>query len=119
MKPLGIDIAPIPDMAVLQTIVAAALAAKRSADTPRKTRWAARAESMACRPSALPGLPASESAAVKKAVTRAPAPVSLSSSAVSAVTSQRMRASAAEASLEATRLSDALKSLHARVIPAA
>jgi len=48
MKPLGIDIAPIPDMAVLQTIVAAALAAKRSADTPRKTCWDARAESMAC-----------------------------------------------------------------------
>jgi len=48
MKPPGIDIVPIPDMAALQTIVAAALAAKRSGDTPRKTCWDARAESMAC-----------------------------------------------------------------------
>ena len=48
MKPLAIDIAPIPDTAVLQTIVAAALAAKRSADTPRKTSWDACAESTAC-----------------------------------------------------------------------
>jgi hypothetical protein len=42
----GIGISPIADMDAHQTIVPAALAAKSSAETPRKARWEARSEDM-------------------------------------------------------------------------
>jgi hypothetical protein len=45
-RPAGIGIPPIADMDVHQTIVAAALAAKSSAETPKKARWEARSETM-------------------------------------------------------------------------
>jgi hypothetical protein len=40
----GIRILPIADMDAHQTIVIAALAAKSSAETPKKARWEARSE---------------------------------------------------------------------------
>src|SRR5436305_11133183 len=46
VQPPGIGISPIADMDVHQTIVTAALAAKRSAETPKKARWEARSETM-------------------------------------------------------------------------
>src|SRR2546425_3416842 len=46
VQPPGIGISPIADMDVHQTIVPAALAAKRSAETPKKARWEARSEAM-------------------------------------------------------------------------
>src|SRR5687768_8767860 len=45
-QPPGIGIPPIADMDPHQTIVTAALAAKSSAETPKKTRWDARSEAM-------------------------------------------------------------------------
>ena len=44
VQPPGIGIPPIADMDAHQTIVAAALAAKSSAETPKKARWEARSE---------------------------------------------------------------------------
>src|SRR5881397_2198435 len=46
VQPPGIGIAPIADMAAHQTIVAAALAAKSNAETPKKARWEACSETM-------------------------------------------------------------------------
>src|SRR3979490_3292063 len=46
VQPPGIGISPIADMDAHQTIVATALAAKSSAETPRKARWEARVEAM-------------------------------------------------------------------------
>ncbi len=46
VQPPGIGISPIADMDALQTIVAAALAAKSSAETPKKARWEARSADM-------------------------------------------------------------------------
>ena len=44
VQPPGIGIPSIADMDVHQTIVTAALAAKSSAETPKKARWEARSE---------------------------------------------------------------------------
>jgi hypothetical protein len=44
VQPPGIGIPPIADMDPPQTIVTAALAAKRSAETPKKAREEARSE---------------------------------------------------------------------------
>ena len=44
VQPPGIGISPIADMDAHQTIVTAALAAKSSAETPKKARWEARSE---------------------------------------------------------------------------
>src|SRR5688572_2580185 len=44
LQPPGIGMSPIADMAAHQTIVTAALAAKSSAETPKKARWEARLE---------------------------------------------------------------------------
>src|SRR5467141_5279740 len=46
VQPPGIGISPIPDMDAHQTIVTAALAAKSSAETPQKARWAGCSEIM-------------------------------------------------------------------------
>ena len=46
VQPPGIGIAPIADMDAHQTIVTAALAAKSSAETPKKARSEVRAEAM-------------------------------------------------------------------------
>src|SRR5262249_61915460 len=46
VQPPGIGIPPIADMDAHQTIVTAALAAKSSAETPKKARREARSESM-------------------------------------------------------------------------
>src|SRR5215207_2319343 len=46
VQPPGIGISPIADMEAHQTIVTAALAAKSSAETPKKARSEARSESM-------------------------------------------------------------------------
>src|SRR6476646_10660484 len=46
VQPPGIVIPPIADMDVQQTIVIAALAAKSSAETPKKACWDVRAETM-------------------------------------------------------------------------
>src|SRR6266581_6928879 len=46
VQPPGIGISPIADMDAHQTIVTAALAAKSSAETPKKARWEARSEAM-------------------------------------------------------------------------
>src|SRR6266545_7312341 len=46
VQPPGIGISPIADMDVHQTIVSAALAAKSSAERPKKTCWEARSETM-------------------------------------------------------------------------
>jgi enoyl-[acyl-carrier protein] reductase I len=48
VQPPGIGIPPIADMDAHQTIVAAALAAKSSAETPKKARGEARSEFMGC-----------------------------------------------------------------------
>src|SRR5687767_13164144 len=45
-QPPGIGISPIADMDAHQPIVSAALAAKSSAETPKKARWEARSETM-------------------------------------------------------------------------
>src|SRR5207245_8236276 len=44
VQPPGIGISPVADMDVPQTIVTAALAAKSSAETPKKACWGARSE---------------------------------------------------------------------------
>ena len=49
VQPPGIGISPIADMDAHQTIVAAALAAKISAETPRNACWEARSEAMVVR----------------------------------------------------------------------
>ena len=49
VQPPGIGISPIADMGALQEIVTAALAAKSSAETPKKARWEARSETMRVR----------------------------------------------------------------------
>src|SRR3989441_7502795 len=46
VQPPGIGISPIADMDAHQTIVTAALAAKSSAETPKKARWEVRSEAM-------------------------------------------------------------------------
>src|SRR5256886_14247719 len=46
VQPPGIGISPIADMDAHQTIVTAALAAKSSAETPKKACWEARSEAM-------------------------------------------------------------------------
>jgi hypothetical protein len=46
VQPPGIGISPIDDMDAHHTIVPAALAAKSSAETPRKACWEARSEDM-------------------------------------------------------------------------
>jgi hypothetical protein len=46
VQPPGIGIPPIADMDAHQAIVAAALAAQSSAETPKKARWEARSEAM-------------------------------------------------------------------------
>ena len=46
VQPPAIGIWPIADMDEHQTIVTAALAAKSSAETPKKARWEARLETM-------------------------------------------------------------------------
>jgi hypothetical protein len=46
VQPPGIGISPIADMDAHQTFVTAALAAKSSAETPKKARWEARSETM-------------------------------------------------------------------------
>src|SRR5712692_3774963 len=48
VQPPGIGISPIPDMDAHQRIVTAALAAKSSAETPKKARFEARSETMGC-----------------------------------------------------------------------
>jgi hypothetical protein len=49
VQPPGIGISPIADMDWHQTIVPAALVAKRRADMPKKARWETRADAaMAC-----------------------------------------------------------------------
>jgi hypothetical protein len=47
VQPPGIGISPIADMDAHQAIVTAALAAKSSAETPKKARWEARSETIA------------------------------------------------------------------------
>src|SRR5436305_7481625 len=46
VQPPGIGLSPIADMDPHQTIVTAALAAKSSAETPRKARWEACSEAL-------------------------------------------------------------------------
>src|ERR1700738_5235313 len=46
VQPPGIGISPIADMDAHQTIVTAALAAKSSAETPKKVYWETRSETM-------------------------------------------------------------------------
>src|SRR4030095_5543959 len=46
VQPPGIGISPIADMDAHQRVVSAALAAKSSAETPKKTWWEARSEAM-------------------------------------------------------------------------
>ena len=46
VQPPGIGISPIAGMDAHQTIVTAALAAKSSAETPKKARWEVRSETM-------------------------------------------------------------------------
>src|ERR1041385_6110058 len=48
VQPPGIGISPIADIDAHQTIVIAALAAKRSAATPKNPCWEARSEAMRC-----------------------------------------------------------------------
>src|SRR5260221_1714290 len=57
VQPPGIGIPPIADMDAHQTIVTAALAAKSSAETPKKARWEARSETMRREISRLPVAP--------------------------------------------------------------
>src|SRR6266850_5705553 len=47
VQPPGMGISPIADMDAHHRIVTAALAAKSSAETPKKARWEARSETMA------------------------------------------------------------------------
>src|SRR3977135_2306948 len=49
VQPPAIGISPIADMDAHQTIVTAALAAKSSAETPKKARWDTRSEAMLLR----------------------------------------------------------------------
>ena len=51
VQPPGIGISPIADLDAHQTIVTAALAAKSSAEMPKKARWEARSETMRRDPS--------------------------------------------------------------------
>src|SRR5437870_13627151 len=46
VQPPGIGISPIADMDADQRVVSAALAAKSSAETPKKARWEVRSETM-------------------------------------------------------------------------
>src|SRR5258708_15326415 len=46
VQPPGIGISPMSDMDAHQTIVTTALAAKSSAETPKKARWEARSETI-------------------------------------------------------------------------
>jgi len=46
VQPPGIGISPIADMEAHQSVVSAALAAKSSAETPKKAWWEARSEAM-------------------------------------------------------------------------
>src|SRR5688572_4086600 len=46
VQPPGIGISPIADMDAHQSVVSAALAAKSSAETPKKAWWEARSEAM-------------------------------------------------------------------------
>ena len=46
VQPPGIGISPIADTDAHQTIITAALAAKSSAEAPKKARWQARPETM-------------------------------------------------------------------------
>src|SRR5476651_1629443 len=48
VQPPGIGISPIADMDAHQTIVTVALAAKSTAETPKKIRWEMRSEPMLC-----------------------------------------------------------------------
>src|SRR3989454_9888214 len=67
VQPPGISISPIADMDAHQTIVTAALAAKSSAETPKKARWEARSEAMrreSSRPAVAPPQPRLRSALV-------------------------------------------------------
>src|SRR4029434_1719986 len=48
VQPPGIGIAPIADMDAHQRVVSAALAAKSTAETPKKAWWEARSEAMRC-----------------------------------------------------------------------
>src|SRR5919198_2604569 len=67
VQPPGIGISPIADMDMHQTIVTAALAAKSSAETPKKARWEARSEAMRreiSRPAVTPRHPRRRSALV-------------------------------------------------------
>jgi len=57
VQPPGMGIPTIADMDPHQTTVAAALAAKSSAETPRKARWEVRFESMGREPSRPPTAP--------------------------------------------------------------
>src|SRR5258708_27168767 len=66
-QPPGIGIFPIADMDAHQTIVTAALAAKSSAETPKKARWGVRSEAMGreiSRPAVAPRQPRVSSALV-------------------------------------------------------
>src|SRR5258708_37756409 len=58
VQPPGIAIPPIADMDAHQTIVTAALAAKSSAETPKKAPWEARSVTMRRQVSRAPVAPA-------------------------------------------------------------
>src|ERR1700675_656480 len=75
VQPPGIGISPIADMDAHQTIVTAALAAKSSAETPKKARWEARSEAMRreiSRPAVAPRQPRLRSARVVLVVAAPP-----------------------------------------------
>src|SRR5438552_2991479 len=74
-QPPGIGIFPIADMDAHQTIVTTALAAKSSAETPKKARWEARSEAMGreiSRPAVAPRQPRLRSALVVLVVAAPP-----------------------------------------------
>src|SRR5262249_48928695 len=71
----GIGISPIADMEAFQKIVTAALAAKSSAETPKKARWEARSETMhreISRPPVAPTTPTTGSALIVLVVAAPP-----------------------------------------------
>src|SRR5688572_24626179 len=75
VQPPGIGIPPIADMDAHQTIVAAALAAKSSAETPKKARSEVRSEAMRreiSRPAVTPRQPRLRSALVVLVVAAPP-----------------------------------------------
>src|SRR6266516_880932 len=75
VQPPGIGILPIADMDAHQMIVTAALAAKSSAETPKKARWEARSEAMRreiSRPAVAPRHPRLRSALVVLVVAAPP-----------------------------------------------